>query len=64
MELDDKIALTKELIRKREEIDEQLMALLCGELKKKPVKCGSCGEAGHTARTCPNRSVAETAQSL
>ena len=62
MELDDKIALTKELIRKREEIDEQLTGLLCGETKKKPVKCSTCGEAGHTARTCPGRPAAETAQ--
>jgi Zinc knuckle len=59
MELDDKIALTKELIRKREEIDEQLMVLLCGEVKKKPVKCSACGESGHTARTCPGRPAAQ-----
>ncbi len=62
MELDDKIALTKELIRKREEIDEQLTALLCGELKKKPVKCSHCGETGHTARNCTNRAPVETPQ--
>lgn len=55
MDLDDKIALTKNLIRRREEIDEQLIALLSGELKKKSVKCSACGETGHTARTCPNR---------
>jgi hypothetical protein len=55
MELDDKIALTKDLIRRRDEIDEQLIALLGGELKKKTVKCSNCGETGHTARTCPNR---------
>jgi hypothetical protein len=61
MELDDKIILTKELIRKREEIDEQLTALLCGEARKKPVKCSGCGEAGHTARTCPSRLTADTA---
>ena len=60
MELDDKIALTKDLIRKREEIDEQLTALLCGEVKKKPVKCSNCGETGHTARTCTNHPPAET----
>jgi hypothetical protein len=61
MELDDKIALTKELIRKREEVDEQLMALLCGEVKKKPVKCSHCGESGHTARTCPSRAGSSAA---
>jgi hypothetical protein len=61
MELDDKITLTKDLIRKREEIDEQLTALLCGEVKKKPVKCSTCGESGHTARTCPTRQPAEHA---
>jgi len=61
MELDDKIALTKDLIRKREEIDEQLIALLRGEAKKKAVKCSSCGESGHTARTCPGRQPAELA---
>jgi hypothetical protein len=59
MELNDKITLTKDLIRRREEIDEQLTALLCGEGKKKTVKCSSCGETGHTARTCPTRPAAE-----
>lgn len=60
MELGDKIALTKDLIRRREEIDQQLTALLSGEVKKKTVKCSTCSEAGHTARNCPSRSVAET----
>lgn len=60
MELIERIALTKDLIRKREEIDEQLTALLCGEVKKKAVKCSSCGEIGHTARSCPMRSMPET----
>ncbi len=59
MGLDDKIALTKDLIRKREEIDEQLTALLSGEVKKKAVKCSNCGESGHTARTCASRLSAE-----
>lgn len=34
MDLDEKIALTKELIRKREEIDQQLNELLSGEGKR------------------------------
>lgn len=59
MELNDKIALTRDLIQKREELDEQLATLLSGELKKKPVKCSNCGETGHTARTCPSRSEIE-----
>lgn len=61
MELDDKIAATKDLIRKREEIEEQLTALLSGDVKKKAVKCSHCGESGHTARTCPSRQPAEVA---
>jgi hypothetical protein len=60
MDLSERIALTKGLIRKREEIDEQLTALLCGEVKKKAVKCSSCGETGHTARSCPTRATSET----
>jgi hypothetical protein len=60
MDLSERIALTKDLIRKREEIDEQLTALLCGEVKKKTVRCSSCGEAGHTARSCPARTTPET----
>lgn len=60
MELNGRIALTKGLIRKREEIDEQLTALLCGEVRKKAVRCSSCGEAGHTARSCPTRATPET----
>ena len=62
MELDHKIALTKDLIRKREEIDEQLTALLSGEARKKQVKCSNCGEPGHTARTCQSQSGADALQ--
>jgi hypothetical protein len=62
MELSERITLAKDLIRKREEIDEQLNALLSGEVKKKPVKCSHCGEAGHTARTCPSRPTSEAAE--
>lgn len=55
MDLDEKIALTKNLILKREEIDQQLNDLLAGEVKRKQGKCGLCGDVGHTARTCPSR---------
>lgn len=59
MDLDEKIALTKELIRKREEIDQQLNELLSGEGKRKQVKCSACGDVGHTARSCPTRAAGE-----
>lgn len=59
MDLNDKISLTKELLYKREEIDEQLATLLSGEVKKKQVKCSTCSETGHTARNCPTKTEAE-----
>ncbi len=50
------IDLLKELIEKREEIDEQIVAAVGGKPKdKKAVKCSTCGTEGHTARTCPTK---------
>jgi hypothetical protein len=53
MEIDVRISRVKELIAKREQIDAELASLLGMTVgSKKPQKCASCGEAGHTARTC------------
>jgi len=54
MELGGKIARAKDLIAKREEIDAELAQLLGGAMKhRKQQACSVCGEAGHSARTCP-----------
>lgn len=41
----------RELLDKRDEIDRQLAEIFGGK-EKKTIKCGKCGEEGHTARTC------------
>jgi hypothetical protein len=57
-DLDDQIELVKELIAKRQEIEEALAALFSGSAplgKRRAQKCSTCGEEGHTARTCPTK---------
>ena len=52
------IIRAKELIAQREDIDAELKGIFTGAEKsasRKPQKCGSCGEEGHSARTCPQR---------
>ena len=44
----------RDLLAKRDQIDVELAAMFGGS-QKKPIKCGQCGEEGHTARTCPKR---------
>jgi hypothetical protein len=54
MDIDARIALAKELIAKREEIDRQLADLFGGIAPAKRTRaCKVCGEAGHDARSCP-----------
>lgn len=57
MNIESRIAAAKELIRKREEIDQQLAELFAGATPKKQ-KCSICGSTEHTARTCPQKSSA------
>lgn len=62
MDIDDRIALAKKLIAQREEIDQQLAALLGGEPpEKKERKCSHCGEVGHNSRACPKKANRESA---
>lgn len=42
------------LLDKRDEIDAELAQALAGA-PKKAIKCGTCQQEGHTARTCPQR---------
>jgi len=51
MEIDT--ARIRDLLDKRDQIDAELAAAFVGT--KKPIKCGQCGEEGHTARTCAKR---------
>ena len=53
MDIDGKILKVKELIAKREEIDAELASLFGTTAPPRKVqKCTTCGEPGHTARTC------------
>ncbi len=61
MTIDEQIARAKELIARREEIDQQLIELFAGGLPtKKASRCTRCGEAGHNAKTCPTKHAAES----
>ena len=56
MDINTQIARIKELIAKREEIDEQLAALFGGAaVTKKTRRCKICDGEGHNALTCPER---------
>jgi hypothetical protein len=46
---------TIELLKKRQEIDNELATIFAGLAMKKPVRCSTCGSEGHTARTCPGK---------
>lgn len=44
----------RELLDKRDRLDEEIVALVTGK-EKKPVKCSNCGGESHTARSCPQK---------
>jgi hypothetical protein len=46
----------RDLIDKRDAIDAELASLIAGNVAKKQIKCGNCGQEGHTARKCPEKS--------
>jgi hypothetical protein len=62
MDIDEKIALAKGLIAKREEIDAQLSELLGGAVTRKSPRCSICGDIGHRATTCPSKPAGGEAQ--
>lgn len=45
----------RELLDKRDAIDQELATLFAGNAPKKQIKCGHCHEEGHSARSCPTR---------
>ena len=58
MSIEDTIAVAKDLIKKREDIDRQLEALFSGAPQKTRAtqKCSKCNKEGHSARTCTETS--------
>ena len=58
MEIDTQITRAKALIAKREEIDAELAAMLgVVSRTKRSLRCSTCNEEGHTARTCPQKTT-------
>jgi hypothetical protein len=61
MDIEERISIVKDLIAKREEIDRQLAELFGGTIaesaSKTERKCKTCGELGHTARTCQHGKI-------
>lgn len=59
--MDAKLARIKELIEQKTAIDSELESLIAGTplIVRKPKVCRTCGQAGHTARTCPTTATSE-----
>jgi hypothetical protein len=54
MNIDERIALARELIAKREDIDRLLADLFGGAVPiRKARNCKLCGGSDHDARSCP-----------
>lgn len=52
----------RDLLDKRDDIDAELQIIFGGTKERKPSSCGSCGESGHTARSCPKKPPATPQQ--
>jgi hypothetical protein len=60
--VDEKLTRIKQLIELKEATDAELFSLIGGgtpSKARKPQTCGTCGQEGHTARTCPQKGDAE-----
>jgi len=42
----------RELLDRRDAIDDELSSIFNGGKERKPIVCGNCQESGHSARTC------------
>lgn len=55
------IERAKFLISQREAIDAELAAIFSNQPKeRKQNRCGTCGEEGHSTRTCPKKAGSAT----
>ena len=57
--LDARLIRIRDLIVQKEQIDTELEALIGGSPVKesKPRACSTCGQEGHTSRSCPQKSL-------
>jgi hypothetical protein len=56
--LDEKLVRIRQLIELKETTDAELFALIGGGepmRTRRPQTCGTCGQEGHTARTCSQK---------
>lgn len=42
----------RELLDQRDKLDDEIQKAVFGVSEKKPIRCGNCGEEGHSSRTC------------
>lgn len=47
----------RELLDKRDAIDDELKELVNGNKERRPQRCGTCGQEGHSTRTCPQKTT-------
>lgn len=45
----------RELLKQRDELDEEIREAVGGTKERKPQKCSHCQQEGHTARNCPTK---------
>lgn len=53
--MDIDVNRVRDLLDKRDEIDQELTAIFGGTKERKPQRCSKCTEEGHSARTCPKK---------
>lgn len=52
----------RELLDKRDDLDLEIAALITGTKERKAIVCGSCGQPGHSSRTCGQRKKGENGE--
>jgi zinc knuckle protein len=57
--MDARLTRIRDLIAQKEQIDSELEGLIAGApiKEKKPRACSTCGQEGHTSRSCPQKSL-------
>ena len=54
--MDERLTRIRDLIATIEASEAELASLMGGApYQRRKIKCSTCGEEGHTARTCPSK---------